>query len=171
MRSSLIVVLVALVALPGLALAEKKIALVDPIEAIRKSDEVEASQLQMKSSLGDERQKLQQLQKEIQQISKKLEKEGMTLSKEKKQNLQDKRQSKMIEARQVQKLVRKRMRGEQQQILKRMRPKVMKAVEEIARDKGYDLVLNVQAVMYAGEGLDITSQVINKLNATGSSKK
>ena len=167
---SLVFVLVALVSLPGLALAEKKIALVNPIEAIRQSDEVKASQMEMQSNFGDERKKLQKLQKEISQIDQQLKKEGMTLSEKKKKNLQDKRQSKMIEARQLQKLVQKRMQGEQQEILEKMRPKVMKAVEAIATEKGYDMVLNVQAVMYAGEGLDITSQVVDKLNASGSSE-
>lgn len=167
---SLVFVLIALVSLPGLALAEKKIALVNPIEAIRKSNEVKASQMEMQSNFGDEREKLQKLQKEISQIDQKLKKEGMTLSDKKKKNLQDKRQSKVIEARQLQKLVQKRMKGEQQEILKKMRPKVMKAVEDVAKEKGYDMVLNVQAVMYAGEGLDITSQVVKKLNASGSSE-
>ena len=167
---SLVFVLIALVSLPGLALAEKKIALVNPIEAIRQSKEVQASQMEMQSDFGDERKKLQKLQQEISKIDQKLNKEGMTLSEKKKKNLQDTRQSKMIEARQLQRLVQKRMQGEQQEIMKKMQPKVMKAVEEIAKENNYDMVLNIQAVMYAGEGLDITSQVVEKLNASGSSE-
>ena len=160
--------LIALLTLPGLALAQKKIAYVNPMQAISQSDEVKSSQLEMKSNIGDERQKLQQLRQEISEIDQKLDKEGMTLSDKQKQNLRDERESKMIEARQLQRLVQKRLKGEQQEILKRMRPKVMKAVEDIAREKGYDVVLNIQAILYAGEGMDITSQVVERLNQSDS---
>jgi outer membrane protein len=164
MRNLSIILTAVLMTLPGLALAEKKIAFVNPMQAISQSEEVQASQMEMQSDMGDERAKLQKLQKEIQQIQQKLQKENMTLSDKEKQNLQDERESKMIEARQLSKLVQKRMRGEQQEIVKKMRPKVMKAVEEIAKDKGYDVVLNIQAVMYARDGMDITKQVVQKLN-------
>jgi outer membrane protein len=153
-----------LMTLPGLALAEKKIAFVNPMQAISQSEQVQASQMEMQSDMGDEREKLQKLQREIQQIQQKLQKESMTLSDKEKQNLQDKRESKMIEARQLSKLVQKRMQGEQQEIVKEMRPKVMKAVEEIANEQGYDVVLNIQAIMYAEDGMDITKQVVQKLN-------
>ncbi len=164
MRNLFIIMTAILITLPQLAVAEKKIGFVNPRQAISQSEEVQASQLEMKSDMGDERAKLQKLQKEIQQIDQKLQKENMTLSDKQKKNLQDKRESKMIEARQLSKLVQKRMKGEQQQIVKKMRPKVMEAVKEIANNQGYDVVLNVQAVMYADEGMDITQQVIKKLN-------
>lgn len=166
MRNLFMIMMTMLLAAPGLALAEKKIAFVNPMQAISQSEEVQASQLEMKSAMGDERQKLQNLRKEIQQINQKMQKESMTLSDKQKQNLKDKRESKMIEARQLSKLVQKRMKGEQQEIVKEMRPKVMKAVNEIAENEGYDVVLNIQAVMYANEGMDITKQVVQKLNNT-----
>jgi outer membrane protein len=164
MRNLSIMLTAVLMTLPGLALAEKKIAFVNPMQAISQSEQVQASQMEMQSDMGDEREKLQKLQREIQQIQKKLQKESMTLSDKEKQNLQDKRESKMIEARQLSKLVQKRMQGEQQEIVKEMRPKVMKAVEEIANEQGYDVVLNIQAIMYAEDGMDITKQVVQKLN-------
>lgn len=164
MRILSIFLTTVLMTLPGLALAEKKIAFVNPMQAISQSEEVQASQLEMQSDMGDEREKLQRLQQEIQQIEQKLQKENMTLSDKEKQNLQDERESKMIEARQLSKLVQKRMQGEQQEIVEKMRPKVMKAVEEIANEQGYDVVLNIQAIMYAQDGMDITEQVVQKLN-------
>ena len=164
MRNLSIMLTAVLMTLPGLALAEKKIAFVNPMQAISQSEQVQASQMEMQSDMGDEREKLQKLQREIQQIQQKLQKESMTLSDKEKQNLQDKRESKMIEARQLSKLVQKRMQGEQQEIVKEMRPKVMKAVEEIANEQGYDVVLNIQAIMYAEDGMDITKQVVQKLN-------
>lgn len=164
MRILSIFLTTVLMTLPGLALAEKKIAFVNPMQAISQSEEVQASQLEMQSDMGDEREKLQRLQQEIQQIEQKLQKENMTLSDKEKQNLQDERESKMIEARQLSKLVQKRMQGEQQEIVEKMRPKVMKAVEEIANEEGYDVVLNIQAIMYAQDGMDITEQVVQKLN-------
>ncbi len=164
MRILSIFLTTVLMTLPGLALAEKKIAFVNPMQAISQSEEVQASQLEMQSDMGDEREKLQRLQQEIQQIEQKLQKENMTLSDKEKQNLQDERESKMIEARQLSKLVQKRMQGEQQEIVEKMRPRVMKAVEEIANEEGYDVVLNIQAIMYAQDGMDITEQVVQKLN-------
>lgn len=164
MRNPFILLTMVLMALPGLALAEKKIAFVNPMQAISQSEQVQASQLEMQSDMGDEREKLQLLQQEVQQIEQKLQKENMTLSDKEKQNLRDERESKMIEARQLSQLVQKRMQGEQQEIVEEMRPKVMKAVEEIANDEGYDIVLNIQAIMYAEDGMDITEQVVKKLN-------
>lgn len=158
------IVLTALLALPGLALAEKKIAFVNPVQAISQTEEVQASQMELQGSFNDERQKLQRLQQEVQQIQQKLQQEGAELDETEKKNLQNERESKMIEARQLSQLLQKRMQGEEQEIMETMRPKVMEAVEEIADEEGYDLVLNIQAVMYAKEGMDITAQVVEKLN-------
>lgn len=156
--------IIILLALPSLALAEKKIAYVNPMQAISESKEVQASQMKMQSDFGEEQQRLQELRAEIGEIEQKLQKEDMTLSDKEKKRLRNDRESKMIEYRQLSQLLQKQVQGEQQEIFKRMQPKLMKAVQEIAEEQNYDVVLNIQAVVYADEEMDITRQVVQKLN-------
>lgn len=157
-------IMIMLLILPGLALAEKKIAYVNPIQAISESKEVQASQMKMQSDFGEEQQRLQSLRAEIGEIEQKLQKESMTLSDKEKKRLSNDRESKMLQYRQLSQLLQKQVQGEQEEIFKQMQPKLMKAVEEIAEAQGYDVVLNIQAVVYADEEKDITRQVVQKLN-------
>lgn len=156
--------MIILLTLPGLALAEKKIAYVNPMQAISESKEVQASQMKMQSDFGEEQQRLQKLGAEITEIEKKLQKESMTLSDKEKKRLSNDRESKMLQYRQLSQLLQKQVQGEQEEIFKQMQPKLMKAVQEIAEAQDYDMVLNIQAVVYADEEMDITRQVVQKLN-------
>jgi Skp family chaperone for outer membrane proteins len=66
-------------------------------------------------------------------------------------------------------LVQKKKRDLEQAVLDStgvLRDALLKIVAEIADEKKFDVVLNRQNVVIADKGLDITPQVLEKLNAT-----
>lgn len=157
-------IIFSLALIPGLALAEGKIAVINVMQAVGETEEVKKSSEELKADLQEESQKLQKLYEEISAIEQRMQKEGMTLSGKEKQDLQDKRQSKMIEFRSLQQMVQKRQQEGSQEIMKRMEPKVMKAVREVAQKEGYDIVIAEQAVLYSLPDMNITGKVTQKLN-------
>lgn len=155
---------VALVFLPGVALAEGKIAVIDINQALGETEEVKSRSQEMQTDLKDETEKMQKLYDDISQIEQRMQKESMTMSQKEKQDLQDKRQSKMIEFRSLQQMVEKRRKQGSQEIMQAMQPKVMDAVSEVAQAEGYDLVVVKEAVLFNNPGMDITNLVTKKLN-------
>ena len=157
-------IIFSLALIPGLALAESKIAVINFMQAVGETEEVKKSSEELQADLQDETQKLQKLYDDISAIEQRMQKEGMTLSEMEKKDLQDKRQSKMIEFRSLQQMVQKRQQEGSQEIMKRMEPKLMEAVREVAQKEGYDVVIAKEAVPYSQPDMDITGKVTQKLN-------
>jgi outer membrane protein len=157
-------ILLTALMLPMLAFAEGKMAYVDPLQAIVGSDEVKGVQQRMEGDIQDEKAKLQKLGSEIQQINQRMEKEGMTLSEKEKKQLQNEREYKMNEYQSLSQLVQKRLQTEQQEIMERMQPKFMTAVEQVAQEEGLEMVVSSQALLYAKPDMDITLKVTQKIN-------
>lgn len=156
--------LVAFIFLPALALAEGKIAVINFSQAIGETAAVQSKTQEMQEDLKDETTKMQKLYDDISEIEQRMQKESMTMSQKEKQDLQDKRQSKMIEFRSLQQMVEKRRQESTQEIMQSMQPKVMQAVRDVAQAEGYDLVVAKEAVLFSKPDMDITNLVTKKLD-------
>lgn len=60
----------------------------------------------------------------------------------------------------------RQVRDVEQQVLEPLRRKIVAAIEEVAREQRYDLVLTKEAVVYSTPSTDITDDVVKKLNAS-----
>lgn len=157
--------LAVLLLLPIAAMAAQKIGVVDPIAALQGADEFQDRYDKLQSSLQDDKDHLDRLQSQLKQIRERLDTEGMTMSEDARESLQTKGQKKVIELRSLQQTAQRKMSKGQQEILKVMEPKLRKAVDSVAESRGLDLVINAQAVVYAGDEVNITDEVAAQLNA------
>ena len=158
------VALLSLLLVPVLAQAEMKIAVIDPIGAIAETTEVKARTSKLQADMKDKEAEMKKLRDEIMDIEGKLKKDGMTMSKEQQKQLSDEHDAKMLDFRSRQKLAQKRIESDRQEMLQLMEPRLKKAVEAVAKEGKYDLVITGQAVLYAGDETDITRQVTQKMN-------
>lgn len=158
-------ILCAMMVLPAVAMAELKIAVVDPVMAIGETNEVKNRTNAIEAEVKEQESKLRRLRDEIVEIEERLKKEDMTLGKDQKRDLTDKRDGKMFEFRSLQQTVQKRVSEDQQELLEIMRPKFELAVGTVASEQGFDLVLNKQAALFADSALDITQAVTQKINS------
>lgn len=154
----------ALLVLPMLAFAEPKIVVVDPERALGETEEVKARIGKFQSDMQGQENKLRKLRDDIMKIEERLQKEGVAMSRDQGQALTDERDAKMIEFRSLQQLVQQRLQQSQEELQAVMSPKLEKAVADLSKEKGYDLVLVKQAVLFSSQSVDITADVTKQIN-------
>ena len=154
----------ALLVLPMLAFAEPKIVVVDPERALGATEEVKARIGKFQSDMQGQENKLRKLRDDIMKIEERLQKEGVAMSRDQGQALTDERDAKMIEFRSLQQLVQQRLQQSQEELQAAMSPKLEKAVADLSKQKGYDLVLVKQAVLFSSQSVDITDDVTKQIN-------
>lgn len=154
----------ALVLAPALAMAEIKIAVIDPIGAIAETAEVKTRTGKLEADMKNKEAEMLKLRDEILAIEEKLQKDGLTMSKDQQKSLSDQRDAKMNDFRSRQQLAQKRIESDRNEMLQLMEPRLKLAVDEIAKEGQYDLVLTRQAALFAKEEIDITRKVTQKMN-------
>jgi outer membrane protein len=97
-------------------------------------------------------------------IEERLQKDGVAMSRDQSQAMTDERDAKMIEFRSLQQVLQQRLQQSQEELQATMSPKLEKAVTDLAKEKGYDLVLVKQAVLFSSASVDITSDVTKQIN-------
>jgi len=154
----------ALLLLPMLAFAEPKIVVVDPERALGETEEVKARIGKFQSDMQGQENKLRKLRDDIMKIEDRLKNEGVAMSRDQGQALTDERDAKMIEFRSLQQLVQQRLQQSQEELQAVMSPKLEKAVADLSKERGYDLVLVKQAVLFSSQEVDITADVTKQIN-------
>lgn len=154
----------ALLLLPALALAEPKIVVVDPERALGETEEVKARIGKFQNDMQGQENKLRKLRDDIMKIEERLQKEGVAMSRDQSQSLTDERDAKMIEFRSLQQILQQRLQQSQEELQAAMSPKLEKAVTDLSKEKGYDLVLVKQAVLFSSAAVDITADVTKQIN-------
>lgn len=155
---------IAALFVPALALAEARIAVVEPLQAIMETNEAKKLIGALQGEMKSTEQELLKLRGEIQKIVDRLEKEKMTMSREDQRKLSDERDAKMLDLRSRSQLAQKRMEEEQQQLLSTLEPKLYTALEQVAQEGKYDLIITRQAVLFARDEHDVTRAVTQKIN-------
>lgn len=149
----------------GSVQAETKIAVVDPLSAISNTTQAQEMFDQLKAKLEKEQVKVVGLQKELMALQEKAERDGAIMSESEKRKLQQEMEDMQMEGQYVAQRANKRKQEGEQEILKAMGPKFKKAVKDVMNEKGFDMVLNGQAVIEATAATDITAAVTEKINA------
>ncbi|MBK8132564.1 MAG: OmpH family outer membrane protein [Gammaproteobacteria bacterium] len=155
----------AFFALP--AAAVDKIAVVDIQRVIFTSDVAKArqKQLQAESEFVGLQAKYDSIAADVKALQKKIEAERDTMSQEQ----ATENQKKMEYLRADYELVERKLRAEVQQlqgkIMEELQPKVQAALKELVDAEGITLLLQREAVIVADPGLDVTSKLLERLNA------
>ncbi len=163
MRKRILLVACALL-FPVLALADTKVAVIDPIAALQNAEEVKTRIKRMESSFEGEASRLRKMGEEIQRIDERLQREGMTMQTEDRNRLTDQRDAKALEAQSLQQILQRRVKSDQQTLMEDMEPKLIQAIEAVAKEKEVDVVITSQATIYVTPGLDITPDVTARIN-------
>lgn len=162
----LILAVLAVLVTPGMALAQQSIAIVDVQMLLTESTAAKHIQKQLQA-------KRDALQKEFAQYEEKLRTNEKSLADEKSKldeaafkAKRDEFEKSLLE---TQGLVQKKKRDLEQAVLDStavLRESLLKIVAAISEEKKYDVVMTRQNVVLADKSLDITAQVLEKLNAT-----
>lgn len=172
--AALLVVLGALLS-PALGRAQTtgdlKIAIID-VQAVLSTSQIgKQADAEMRKLQDQKRDDLQAKQKEIQDLQKKIADGRLSLSEDALKNLQDQLEEKTTAARRFQDDARRELQKKQDELLKGLEGKIMPVINALGKEQGYTMIFRKfeSGLVYADDALDITSSVIQRLDAQGSS--
>jgi outer membrane protein len=148
------------------ALAEGKIAVLNPQQAIINTEMAQSrlKALRAEESYSKNREELEALAKAHDAAMAQLKKDMAVMSDEQKQGEAKKIQEKRADIKHIQ----TKLQAAEQELLQRvaqeLQGKLQKAVSEIIESEGIGLLLNQQAAMHADSSFSITAKVTDKLN-------
>lgn len=162
MRKSLICLLFMVAMVPGVALAQSKIAFVDVPYLIDNSPQAQAASGELETQFGPKQQQLQEKQQEFQQLQQKLEKDGLVMSEDERAEAEDRLSEMKREIQRMQQAFREDLNIERNNAFKGVRESVMETVEALAEEEGYDLVVG-QGALYASDAVNLTDRVLERM--------
>ncbi len=108
---------------------------------------------------------------EIENISKRLERESMVMSKEMREEKERDQRIKINDFKTLQKKYRTDLQKLEVQLMNQLQQDVKELVDSIGKKKGYLLIVNKYTVLYSPSSIDITDDLIKRLNAKTGKKK
>ena len=151
---------------PAAASAQQKFAFVDSIRAAANSKEGKAAQERLKNMTDQKRAEFRPKEEKLKRMQEEFETQRFVLSR---QALQERELDMLKGRRNLERDLQEaqdEFEIEQRKLMSPILKAVLDAVSDIAKDKGYHVVLERQSpgVLFYSDELDITDQVIERLN-------
>lgn len=148
------------------AMAEQKIGVVDVQGVFQSMPQAAEIQNSIQMEFKDRIEEVNQLQRDGQFYAERLQRDAATMSEQEKKDLQQKilnvREELSKKAQPLQQEVQQRRNEEQNKLL----GLIKQAIDKVAADQGYDLVLTSNAVSFAKDQYDMSEQVLEQVNKT-----
>ena len=152
----------ALVSLP--AFAEMKVAVLNYQMALLESDAAKKYAVDAEKKFGPQLTRLKTLESDAKRIQDRLMKEGDKMAQSERERLELEFKQKARDFQFQSKELNEAKAIADRDMLKQLKPKLDKAVEEVIKGGNYDLVLERGAVVDVKPQFDITGQVIERMN-------
>ncbi|WP_100641071.1 OmpH family outer membrane protein [Marinobacter salexigens] len=150
------------IALP--AAAETRIGVVDLRQALFSSNDAKAfSETMQKDFAGDEQQ-VRETQEAARKLKERLEKDGAMMNESERNKLAGEFQEKVKEFNFLKQRLDTTVNQRKQAFLEEARPEVDAAVKELLEENDLDLILPSEAVVYVKPNMNLTPQLLEKLN-------
>ena len=144
--------------------AEMKIAVVDVNQVIQQSSKMKTVADQMSKEFKPRQEKIVKLQKQLKTDLEKLQRDETVMSNTEKKKLQDKIVSTKRELQRTEEDFQQDLNREQGREMEKFTANFKVAVDKIAKNGHYNLILQKNSVPYADANIDITDQVIKALS-------
>ena len=172
MRKSLLMVVVALLAVTTVAWAETKIAVVDVQRVIDDSEKGQQARELLKQKFEQEKTSLEKEGKEIALLKEDFDKQSAVLTPEKRADREQELRQRIKDFNRLKKDKQDSFNAQQMEVLRQVMARVMEVVQTVAKENGYTAVFDATngPVLYAGEGVDITDLIIQRFNQASGGK-
>lgn len=162
MRKGILVLLMALVALP--ASAELNVGVVDLRQAVFSSKAAEDFTGKLQEQLESEENEVRRVQEEARKLQQRLEQDGAMMNDSERERLSGQYQEKVQEFQQKRNRFDQMVNRQQQKFLQESRPLVDEAMEAILEKHKLDLILPAEAVVYVTPDRDLTEELRQRLD-------
>lgn len=145
--------------------AELKIAVINPLGAISGTEQYKKAVAQLEKDTADQKAKLMMLQTDLNVCKQRLSTDGATMSATEQAKLKTDCEAKYRDFQGLGQNYNKIASDREQAILKDIGPKFQKAVDALAKEGGYDLIVQKDALLFAKPAFDVSEQVTTRINA------
>jgi len=146
------------------ATATQKIGVVNVQEILQKAPQIAKIRTDLQKKFGTQEKKLEGMQKNLQANAEKLHKDSSVMSAKDRKALEDKVVKEQENLQKGQLAFQQEFMKAQNKQLGDFLAKVRNVVENVAKKDGYSIVLTKASVAFAGDQLDITSEVLKELS-------
>lgn len=162
-RLSMAVLLAALMATTTVA-AETRIGVVDLRQALFSSKDAKAFSEQMQQDFSAEEAKVREAQEAARNLQARLEKDGAMMNESERTKMTAEFQEKVKEFNFLKQRLDSTVANRKQQFLEDARPEVDAAVKELLDEHDLDLILPSEAVVYVKPDMNLTEELLEKLD-------
>jgi outer membrane protein len=138
------------------------------LETSRAGKSIQAELKKQKSKMESD---LKQKGSEIEKISRRLEREAMVMSKEMRDEKEREHRIKVNDFKSLQTKYRKDLQTLEVRLMNQLQKDIKEIVDSIGKKKGYLLIINKYSVLYSPGSIDITDDLIKRLNAKTGKRK
>ncbi|SFQ59292.1 outer membrane protein [Halopseudomonas formosensis] len=165
MRKSLCIAAMSVMALASLPVAAQSIAVLDYQMALLESDAAKRYSVDAEKKFGSQLQRLQNLEAEAKRLQERMQRDGDKLGQTELERLELEFRQKAREFETQSRQLNQEKAQADREMLEQLKPKLDQAVETVIQAGNYDLVIDRSAVVDVKPNLDITRQVIERLNS------
>jgi len=148
-----------------------KIGVIDLQKILETSNSGKSIQAELKKQKEQMESDLKQRGAEIEKISKRLERESMVMSKEMRDEKEREQRIKINDFKSLQKKYRSDLQKLEVEMMNQLQQDIKELVDGIGKKEGYLLIINKYSVLYSPGSIDITEDLIKKLNAKTAKRK
>ncbi len=156
------IALLVLLASANLSAAELKIGFVNVAKLLEKAPQADKAKKDLEREFAPRDKKLVAEQKALKQMEEKLSKDAAVMSEDEKQKLDKEIINRKREAKRLQDEFREDFNLRRNEELTQLQKEIFEAIQSLAKENSFDLLLT-DGVVYASEGIDVTSKVEKKL--------
>ncbi|WP_111496566.1 MULTISPECIES: OmpH family outer membrane protein [Marinobacter] len=146
------------------ALADTNIGVVDLRHALFASDSAQKFSQKLETEFKDDEAKVREAQETAQSLKERLEKDGAMMNESERKELSGQFQEKVQEYQYLKNRLNTTVSNRKKQFLEDAQPQVDEAVKALLEEHDLDMILPRQAVVLAKPDMDLTEELIEKLN-------
>ena len=165
MRKSILIAMMSVMALASLPVAAQSIAVLDYQMALLESEAAKRYSVDAEKKFGNQLQRLQNLEAEAKRLQERMQRDGEKLGQTELEKLELEFRQKARELQSQSRELNEAKAKSDREMLEQLKPKLDSAVEAVLKAGNYDLVIDRSAVVDVKPNLDITRQVIERLNS------
>ncbi len=146
------------------AQAAQKIAVVNTQAIMAQHPEREAVGQRLESEFGERIAEVQKLQADLQELAQKMQKDAALMTDAQKTELERKGQSLQADLQLKGKALQEDTQQRESEEMNKIVASVQSAINAVAQEQGYDIVLEARAVVFAKDEDNISAQVLEKVS-------
>lgn len=165
MRKRILIAVMSIMAFASVPAAAQSIAVLDYQMALLESEAAKRYSVDAEKKFGSQLQRLQNLEAEAKRLQERMQRDGDKLAQSELEKIELEFRQKAREFQTQSRELNEAKAQSDRQMLEQLKPKLDSAVEAIIKAGNYDLVIDRAAVVEVKPNLDITRQVIERLNS------